>query len=170
DDDAAKTPKPDEPAAKPVDFTFKVVDERGRIVPGAKATVDAERRNFARSATTDADGKAKIAARPNESNTHMVRVEAKGFVTREVRNLSTDGENEIALIRGAPLGGIVRGADGKPLANAVVEVQANEKNSSIFQDEMQLNVSVPTDAQGRWLTPALPTHGKPILVTAVHPD
>jgi hypothetical protein len=79
---AADAPPPAAAEAQ-APITVEVVGRDGQPVAGATVTVDAERKEFARTAKTDASGRATVEPVPTEGGTHAVQVEAEGTVPLE---------------------------------------------------------------------------------------
>src|SRR5262249_45348782 len=73
---------------------INVTDSANNPLAGEKVIGDAERSNFARTATTDKNGDAMVAPLANELQKHMVRVEKGGYLTVELANaISESGQS-----------------------------------------------------------------------------
>ena len=73
-----------------------------------------------RETTSDAQGRFRIDGVPERPL--PVEAELAGRARRELQHDPRDGELEIVLERGASLAGLVRGADGRPVAGAALSV------------------------------------------------
>lgn len=131
------------------------VTSSDKPVSGAKVTVDGERLNFARSGTTDGEGKVTINLRELPDDLHLVHVEKEGLYPTDRRFNANDNLNvDVDMVAGARYGGIARGADNKVLVNAMVT--ATGSNDLDAQTQTPARSTVLTDSQGRWVTPVLP--------------
>jgi len=157
------------PKREGTEFSLQVLGTNGKAIPGATVTVDSERLNAARAATTDAKGRATVRALPNPQDRHSLRIAKEGMVHALLEiHSETELPETVTLLRGTRYGGIVRNEQGEPVANAAValEFPSNRPNAahSRWQD-MQL-----TDASGRWQTRVLPQERVTPTVSLWHRD
>ena len=149
-------------------FALRVVDAKGAGVEGATVTADAERLNGARSATTDAKGDATVQALDNPFDKHALCVTKEGMVPVELQERAGRGFPEtVTLIRGVPIGGVVRNEAGEPVENASVHVEVRH---SCFAPAGRRTFVVLTDAKGRWRTPLLPRGPRAMSISLQHAD
>jgi hypothetical protein len=134
----------------------RVLDPQDHPIKGAALTVDAERKDAAKSFTTDSNGMATITPIKNELDQHAIDIEAPGLVpvTKLVKSGTTD-VIDVPLIKGMQLGGFVQDEAGKPIAGASVDVQvmSSENDPTI---RMRRWAELHTNDKGQWLSPPLP--------------
>jgi len=132
-------------------MSVKVVDEEGAAIAGATVIVDAERRNWARTATTDAQGAASIIPYRTKTGRHMVRVTMPDMMPTEVRELPEQRPITVMLEPAATYSGTVLGQDDEPLSSATVSIRVDYTHSTGLWTRR--DATVLTDAQGRWECP-----------------
>ncbi len=156
----------------PLELAVHVVDETGAGVAGADVAAFATRsRATARDlggaaaspvvrATTDSDGEAPLAELT--AGTWTFRASCDGFAPGGVADVRVSGNRadefvRIVLERGAPLGGQVTDADGKPLAGVRVVAAPPRDGSAAFEPPPvdALRTEAVTDAEGMYAFPAL---------------
>lgn len=156
----------------------RVVGEGGTWVSGARVRVgtleeaeaarpflsawEARRMLDPRVFFTDAEGRFLV---PNlKPGRILVQVEQEGYVTYCKRNLTLSADqvldsHMISLSKGEVVEGVVKGADGRPLAGALVFVTsrrnpgaqgANEAGGADTSESVEPQMSVQTDAEGRF--------------------
>jgi beta-lactamase regulating signal transducer with metallopeptidase domain len=157
--------------ASPVELPFagKVVDTAGKPIDGAKLSFTKQedykdergyrnqRRVEVSQITTDENGTFSVVLDPNE-RWYELNVTAEGFLTRErvmvdrlddgryrFREYNSQQDNIFILLRPGRISGTVIGADGKPFANARLELFANYHYSSTDPRR-----TVTTDSQGKF--------------------
>ena len=164
DHDLPPLAKRDEP-----EFSLQVVDANGQGVPEAMVTVDAERLNSSRSATTDTAGKVTLRAANNPMDEHALRVVKKGMATA-YRQANKGGgfPKTVTLLRASPYGGTVRDAAGQPIANAVVHIGA--RSTHLQAGGQRWQATPLTDSTGRWRTSPLPVEHVSLSVSLQHSD
>jgi hypothetical protein len=139
---------------------FLVVDLAGAPVRQARLTLDAERRNFARSARSRDDGTARVRPVGNESGKHMLRVEGEMLVPVELSGLEapTDPSEPLKIVMqpASFYGGILHDDDGKAIPNATIMLRPVAQKQ-VDRVNLGLDQNVITDSRGRWTSPALPT-------------
>ena len=145
-------------------LTVRVTDVGGRPVAGATVAVDAERRNWARTADTAEDGTASLIPFRTASGEHMVRVAMAGMVPVEA-HVPTDhvGPLEVSLRPASVYSGVVCDESGEPLSGASVWLHVDCDGARM------LPVQAMTDDAGRWSSPPFPTRTNRIEVGLVHP-
>jgi hypothetical protein len=149
----APAPESDQP------ITVRVLDVNGQPVAGAIVRTDVERRNFACSATTGADGMATVTPLKHGGGdgSHYVRVERGGFAPLEwVPAAGTpDAPLELRPPVGVRYGGIVKDADGNRVAGVTVHYRAQWQPPS---PEFRVSTGglALTDETGRWVSEILP--------------
>jgi protocatechuate 3,4-dioxygenase beta subunit len=160
---------PPEQGEEPV-LSLRVVDREGKAVAAAKVTVDGERLNAMRSATTDADGRVTVRAMSNPEGEHSVRIAKPGMAAVEVTTSQKGGLSEtVTLPRAARYGGVVQNEAGKPVPGASVNLDLRSP-SPMWVGRRFHSVTVLTDAEGRWRTPVLPAEGISVSVDLTHPS
>src|SRR4029078_1933716 len=85
-----------------------VTDKDGQPIKGAKVTVDAERKDAARSGETDDKGEVSITPREPESGAHAVQVEAEGKATYYATIEKGAPGGNVSMTNGTTYGGIVK--------------------------------------------------------------
>ena len=166
----------------------RATDVSGKPIAGAKATVDAELLNWSRSAVTDADGIASLRPLTYGGSSHAVTVEAEGYVPARA---SWPGDRPpiaslpVVLKRGAPLGGVVRDEQGKPIPGVEIYVNVNGDMA-----QLETHLAVPaiyhpggngpwlsgdtllarTDENGRWRTAPAPLDLPRVQMMVLHHD
>jgi protein involved in polysaccharide export with SLBB domain len=180
---AVEPPKDDRPVS------LRVLGSDGKAVEGATVTIDAERSNWARSASTDKDGLVTITPLANGSSTHMAWVSKPGFLATQEVIQSGAARSKIDLRPTVRCSGIVEDEQGKPVAGAGVSATWRILGSTItleYVDQVagagvsatrripsspRREAHVLTNAQGRWemLIPAdLPP--KALAIVVAHSD
>lgn len=117
----------------------QVVDPGGEPVPDARVTLaNASVGLLSRIATTDAEGRA--APGPVVPGPYVLRAEADGFLPAEPLAITLDAPDPehpeatpvftLTLLRPGALAGIVVDEDGRPVADAVVEYEAEHLHSA----------------------------------------
>lgn len=117
----------------------QVVDPRGEPVPDARVTLaNASVGLLSRIATTDAEGRA--APGPVVPGPYVLRAEADGFLPAEPLAITLDAPDPdhpeappvftLTLLRPGAIAGIVVDEDGRPVAEAVVEYEAEHLHSA----------------------------------------
>ncbi len=101
-----------------------VLDQTGQAVKGATVTIDAGRDNWARSASTDAQGRATVQPYRTAGRRHMIRVTKPNMTPVEIRDLpvKTDGLIVAVMEPAAYYSGIVVDENDSPLPNTVVRI------------------------------------------------
>jgi hypothetical protein len=155
-------------------ITITVVDKDDKPVKGAKVSVDAERKDAARSATTDASGKATITPLANETKRHMIELSADNMAPQCVLfGEDESGQNSgsrVQLVPGVMYGGFIQDEKGKPIEGATVRVFAPPPDNQQTPDGMIRRAVVRTDKQGRWQSPMMPDDGKEAMFKLAHQD
>ncbi len=126
--------------------TVAVVDPAGQPVPGANVIVDFERCNWARSAVTDASGKATIRPLANYKAKHMVRVSKPGMTAVEVADLGKAQQPPTVTLSPAhasSISGRVTYEDGSAASGAAVLLSYS--GPGLYYDDFAI-----ADAQGRY--------------------
>jgi hypothetical protein len=160
----------DAPVESPDDdnaIAVKVTDDKDNPIRGARVMIDLERRNFVRTGNTDASGDVSIVSKKNESDTHMLAVNAAGFNQVEVLKVSGGETVTVKLTPSKPYGGVAK-VNGKPVAGAMVF--ATVKGDPAEGTQELRSYSTITDSAGRWLTPPLPADVEQISLSLSHTD
>ena len=147
-----------------------VVDSEGRPLNGAKVIIDAERKNFARSAMTDNSGICKIKPLVNDASKHMLRIEMEDRVSIEHSDLKQidDKPIQITMRRGIHYGGIIQDEKGNPIEGVTVSFHIAREGKE--GTRMQSQFDILTDIGGRWRSPLLPDELSDIWIKLYHPD
>lgn len=133
-------------------YAVTVKDADGNPISGASVSVDYERRNFARNATTDDNGTATIQAGGNELSQHMLRIAHDGFVTSLVASGNPPETMEVGLIPASYYGGVATDGGGNAMANARVDLSIDPRSPLASSLGYPLSETVVTDAEGKWTT------------------
>jgi hypothetical protein len=164
----------DRPAAEAKDderaIRVVVKDAEDHPIKGAKVIVDAERKSSARAAETNDEGLATVTPQMNETERHMVRVEAEKMASVV---LLPDAANtdpiEVTLRPAVKLSGVVRDAAEKPVKGACVQVALATPHNTLVRQDPAFALAQ-TDENGKWEAGPvadLPEGGS-VIVT--HPD
>jgi len=147
-----------------------VFDPQGKPLEGARVIVDAERKNFARSALTDESGTATVTPLRNEAHTHMLRVEMEGMVPVEYPDIAhaKGAPIRITLMPAARYGGMVQDEAGEPVEGASVGlfVPYGRRDGT----RIRRTYHILTDADGRWQSPLLPAGLERLAARLAHAD
>jgi RNA polymerase sigma-70 factor (ECF subfamily) len=162
---------PDVPPEPPRGLALRVQDEEGRPVSGAQILV-ARASGFEPRETSDAEGRAWLAARPEDvgalgltvTRGHVgIRALAPGRVASALVHAAPPftSEHEVRLVVGGPdsvLTGRVVEADGRGVANAIVAwftlARLEEEPEGDFSSPSYLSAT--SDAEGRFVLAHLP--------------
>ncbi|MFH0701893.1 MAG: carboxypeptidase regulatory-like domain-containing protein [Candidatus Woesearchaeota archaeon] len=126
----------------PATLNVEVYDDSNKSIEGAQVSLEAEDKT----ATTDASGKAQFSLTPK---TYIVKVSKEKYSSQSrTVPLSSNSTINLSIILSKPEGaatisGIVKDADGKPLAKATISWGE------------QANQQVSTDEAGAYITPEL---------------
>lgn len=154
--------------AEEAQLTIQALDHSGQPVADATVTADPDWLNTARTATTDAEGKATLAVADTCHAAHSLRLTKPGMAITEI---VTDAAGRLsptaALYPGARYGGVIRNETGAPVPNVAVGVYVALLGCS-SRNEWQTS-SVLTGADGRWTSPVLPSGRQP-SITLEHPE
>jgi hypothetical protein len=158
------------PKREGTEFSLRVLGTDGEAIPGAMVTVDSERLNASRSATTDAKGRVTVRALPNPQNRHSIRIAKKGMVQALLEAHSeTELPETVTLLRGTRYGGTVRNEQDEPVANASVLLKFPNRQSRDCEVRLGKARQL-TDASGRWQTRVLPQEKLTPTVSLWHRD
>lgn len=162
--------KPKEDLKEDTFLNVLVVDSEGRPLNGAKVIIDAERKNFARSAMTDNSGICKIKPLVNDASKHMLRIEMEDMVSIEHSDLKQidDKPIQITMRRGIHYGGIIQDEKGNPIEGVTVSFHIAREGKE--GTRMQSQFDILTDIGGRWRSPLLPDELSDIWIKLYHPD
>jgi len=149
-------------------IVVKVVDTEGHAVAGAEVAIDAERRNWKRSATTNAQGLARVVPYETKTNRHMVRVTKAGMLPMEVRDLPPRGRPIVVTLEPSVVfGGTVIDEEDQPLAGAAVHIRVQyEIPVGLWT---RRDASVLNGEDGRWQALPLPKNAEWATVSLAHP-
>jgi hypothetical protein len=148
-------------------LTFYVTDHDDKPIAGAKVTVDAERLNFSRTASTSDKGEVSITPLSNETQTHSVRVEKDGIVMSEWPAKGGDRQ-VIKTVAASYYGGTAKGEDGKPIVRGMVHIKgAKDLKDTIGRD---IEYAIVTDSSGRWTAPPMPEDASKLTVELSYMD
>jgi hypothetical protein len=136
---------------KPV--TIKVVDEKGQAIEGATLTVDAFT-NRARSAQTDRAGQATLTPYANAITWHRLQV-TKASKATQVILTNEPLPSEVTMPEAVSYSGVVQNAEGKGVAGVSIVLVYPEAGPDA-RPYGSPNVTVLSDAQGRWQAEGLP--------------
>ncbi|MFA9477994.1 M56 family metallopeptidase [Phycisphaerales bacterium AB-hyl4] len=151
-------------------YRVRVRDEFGEPVADAQVTFNAERRNWARQATTQDDGEASLANVITDDGPNMLRVEAAGRLPVEVREMPRSTRPmEVTLIPAAPYAGMVVDEEGEPLAGAVVRVRTQVDERTLDGLWTRRDAEAVTDERGRWQTLPLAASPTAVQIEVTHP-
>lgn len=149
------------------EITVQAVDLEARPVVGATVTAEPGWLNLARTATTDAEGKATLAVANTPGAAHSLRLTKSGMAITEI---ATDKEGHLAptaeLLPGIRYGGVVRNEANEPVPNAAVDLAYDTTVHSV----RWTTATVLTDAEGHWTAPILPSAGGSLQIRLLHPD
>ena len=161
--------EPMEVVLEDFEFIINVVDTDGNPVQGATVTVDAERRNWARSVVSDAGGQAKLQPYHTLTYRHMIRVSKAGTMTTEVRE-QPDNDDPITVVLqpAAFYGGFVLDENGEPLENTTVNIRAGNRGSKTSWT--RTGADILTDRSGSWQSPSLAANIERVQIRLAHPD
>ena len=149
--------------------SVRVMDRGGKPLPGATVTFDAGILNAARSAVTDADGKAAVQVLALPGGSHTLRVAKEGMAPLAIA--PRDGAelpDTVVLLPGTRYGGIVRNEEGEPVPDVSVVLDGSAADGTElgrYWHERML-----TDDSGRWLTSVLPDDKDVRDPELQHPD
>jgi uncharacterized GH25 family protein len=120
---------------------------------------------------TDANGQCEINLVSKNQETLALRVGRAGYVTSltEWSKGEMPAEWTVKLQKGAPIGGVVRDPDGKPIRGATVSVSTIQRNQAGDFTELEAD-AVTTDAAGKWTTESLPTGFKSLTLNLSRAD
>ncbi len=150
-------------------LVVSVTDPAGRPVAGATVTVDAERSNWARSAVTDAAGKASVRPYRTKSGRHMIRVTKPGHLPTEIRDLpAAGGAIEVNLARAMVYRGVVLDENGKLLAGAIVRIDTPSPLPA--GQWTRHDCETIADGQGAWASPPMPAEVASVNIHLAHGD
>lgn len=158
------------PPATEDSLTVTVNDPGNRPIPGATVTFDAERSNYAQSATTDAHGRASLAPVANQCSLHTVSVYGGGCAVAESFPFQIGGRDSIVIrtLRGKPIGGVITDTQGNALSCAFVQLSLD------FDTPVGMKIptryELVTDDEGRWSTPPLPHSFTGLRLVVCHPE
>ena len=156
--------EPEEP-----ELSLRVVNRAGKGVEGATVTVDAERLNWSRTATTDALGRFALRAVYSPTGKHTIRVAKEGMGTVDIDVLEgTPLPDTVALFKNTRYTGVVRNEDGDPIAGALVDIRVRLPGT--VKGLRPAAAVVMTDAAGRWQSPLLPGEISQVSIGLRHPD
>jgi hypothetical protein len=165
--DAESAQHPDE---QPIQIN--VTDAKGKPVAGANVTLDAERKDAARSGKTDASGGVLLTPVPNETGRHMAQIEGDYLATTFIEiPQETKDRITVQLQPGTIYSGIIQNEQGKPIEGATVRVFAPPPDHAPpTAPNVIRRAVVRTDKQGRWQSPVMPDEGKDPMFKLAHPD
>ncbi len=120
---------------------------------------------------TEANGQCEINLVSKNQQTLALRVGRAGYITSltEWNNGVMPAEWTVKLKKGAAIGGVVHGPDGKPILGATVSVSTIQRNQAGNYTGLEAD-AVTTDAAGKWTTESLPTDFKSLTLNVSHPD
>ncbi len=147
-----------------------VVDSQNAPLLGATVAVDAERRNWAQSAKTDASGMAEVRPFVTQTGRHMIRVTREGYLPVEIREVVPNNGSDfrVSLEPASAFRGTVMGDDKKTLPGATVYLRtAGPGNPSPWT---RRDAEAITDAQGHWESAPLSTLPLPTQLRLSHPE
>lgn len=149
-------------------IAVKVTDQSGKPIKDATVTVDAERKNWANSSMTDADGVATVQPYSTRDARHMIRVTHPGMLPTELRNVGSSTEETVILYPAAIYRGSVVDEKGNPLPYATVNIFAAPEIDKKFW--VRKDTQVLTDEKGQWQTPPMPAEAMNVRICVSHPD
>jgi len=150
-------------------LTVEVVDGKGHPVAGALVVADRERKNYARCAATDEEGRATVTPLQNDAANHTLYLDAEGFVPLTLRRVSANGTIRVTLNPGKHLGGRVINEGGEPVAGAAVTGRLPGAGRDRSR-RGRYRFTVLTDADGRWQSPLMPVGTGRMTLRLAHPD
>jgi len=150
---------------------INLTDANGKPVKGAKVTIDAERKEAARTGKTDGQGSVTLTPLGNESGRHMIQIDADYLATTMVE-IPADNKDplSIQLQPGTIYSGFVQDQKGKPIEGATVRIFAPPPGNAASDHRVIRRAVVRTDQQGRWQSPVMPEEGKDPMFKLAHPD
>ncbi|QDU72544.1 carboxypeptidase regulatory-like domain-containing protein [Mucisphaera calidilacus] len=152
----------------------KAVDEKGRPVAGARVVLDGHLKDYAVTATTDAEGMAVVYPARSElvATRSMVELEREGrasVIFRDLREVGDDRVLTARLLRVQRLSGRVEDESGMPVAGAMGEVWLHVDASTdrrVGWPRFQMSKRVLSDASGHWQSEPLPVLGEEKVLIA----
>src|SRR4051812_48872700 len=106
---------------------LRILKPDNAAVKDASIVVDAERKDAAKSGTTDANGGVTLTPMKNEVEQHAVEIIAPGLATMTKVLSAQEDMIEIVAPKGMQLGGFVRDEQGNPIENAQVTLGVTAK-------------------------------------------
>ena len=159
---------PQEPTTKTASdasLTVYVSDASGHPLQDATVTVDAERRNWARTAATGADGNASLIPCRTGTGEHTIRVNRPGMLPSETHVPAVlDTPLTVTLVPASVYFGQVCDESGRPLSQASVWLYVASSDSQMHHAQIM------TDHTGHWTSPPLPAQADRVEIGLVHPD
>lgn len=127
--------------------------------------------------TTDASGVALVKHPGADTRSLTVAASRDGVAMKTARWRESEGEVipvefTMRLEKGVTIGGVVQDESGQPIANAKISVRRLlNPGESTFRDLPPFNeVTLDSDAQGRWEFRSLPANLSSISASVSHPD
>ena len=166
------------PADRTIDF--RIVDRStGKPLPGVRLTVKVGADQTV-DRTTDETGAMTLDYPLPRSRMMHVNTSKDGFTPMLVwiRHPRFDDEFPAIYTQSmaptAPIGGVVKDEDGRPVAGAKVSptIFFNSNDPPPGREEIRLADSYPTDTDGRWTCPSMPSGYNParLAIRVHHPD
>jgi beta-lactamase regulating signal transducer with metallopeptidase domain len=159
------------PSSLPTDppLTIQVTDaQSAQPLPGVTVTIDADRLNYARSAVTDAQGKATVTPLASPDRKHMLRAEKQGMATVEIPDTSkAKPPVQLHLARLIQNAGQVVNEQQQPVAGAWLRL--NFSHGAPGEGRTDLPENTVTDKAGRW-SAMLPADLRNLSLRITHPD
>jgi hypothetical protein len=160
-----------------MEFTF--VDGSHSDAPVAGATVKVKGTDIDLKLTTDAAGKTLIALPVKRPAYLTIRASKDGYVPRRVDwdldqpDFNLPERYTLKTEKGRRIGGVVKNAEGKPVADAKVVLiirgsSMGGRSEQVFNDIWEKRVE--TDTKGHWHYDEAPSDLRLLSVTVVHPD
>lgn len=160
------------------DFAVRVSDATGgAALTNATASLtvtDDQRAYYFGEVTADAEGWCRIPYPVQKAVGFHLLVRAPGRLPKVFSGSKTNGavfptEFTAALERGVTVGGVVKSAEGMPLAGAAVTVHRVVKNAPRDYTRVDYDTAT-TDANGRWTSTSLPAGFTGFGFEVAHPD
>lgn len=159
------------------ELAMRVTDESGAALTNAVASLsitDDKESFFLTSAAADANGAVRLPYPPLHAVGVSVWIHAPGkmpaVITESKTNLSQFTSNQtVVLQRGTTIGGVVKDAQGQPVAGAEVVIHKARKLSTHHYSRQDFDLTR-TGADGKWTSSSLPADLSGLGLHVSHPD
>jgi hypothetical protein len=159
------------------ELTVRVTDESGATLTNAVASLsitDDKESFFLNSGETDARGVVRLPYPPLHAVGVSVWVHAPGRMPAVIAESKTNlskftASYTVALKRGTTIGGVVKNAQGQPIAGAEVVIHKATRLSAHHYSRVDYDIAK-TGADGKWKSDCLPTDLSGLVFQVSHPD